>query len=163
MNMNRKSLGQLKAVFNAFIGADDKKITADLTPDKQDDSDDSGDKTDDYKSDDSEKKQEKKVETDTGKEPKGSATVVQGNIVNLSTEDYDMLMTMANSAVSIKEENAALKVKADRWDAYQAALGGGKPAADTAGAKADKSKDDQVVDDDISKLREKHGALMADI
>ena len=98
MNMNRKSLGQLKAVFNAFIGADDKKTTTDLTPDKTEDSDDSGDEKDDDKSDDSEKKQEKKVETDTGKDPQGSATVVQGNVVNLSTEDYDMLMTMANQS-----------------------------------------------------------------
>lgn len=162
MNMNRKTLGQLKAVFNAFIGTDDKKTAADVTPDKVDDSTDSGDDADDDKSDDSEKKEEKKVETDTAKDLKGSATVVQGNVVNLSTEDYDMLMTMANSAVSIKEENTALKAKADRWDAYQAALGSGKPAADTAGAKADKSNDDKG-DDDLAELRKKHGALMADI
>ena len=161
MNMNRKSLGQLKAVFNAFIGADDKKITTDVTPDK-DDSTDSGDDADDDKSDESEKKEEKKVETETGKDPQGSATVVQENVVNLSIEDYDMLMTMANSAVSAKEENKGLKVKADRWDAYQAALGSGKPAADTAGAKADKASDNQG-DDDLAELRKKHGALMADI
>ncbi|MDQ6479811.1 hypothetical protein [Dyadobacter sp. LHD-138] len=160
--MNRKSLGQLKAVFNAFIGADDKKSATDVKPDKANDSTDAGDDAADDKSDDSKKKEEKKVETETAKDPQGSANVVQGNVVNLSTEDYDMLMSMANSAVSMKEENTALKAKADRWDAYQAALGSGKPAADTAGAKADKASDNQG-DDDLAELRKKHGALMADI
>jgi hypothetical protein len=78
-------------------------------------------------------------------------------------EDYDTLISMASLAESAQQTNAGLKAKADNWDAYQAALGGGKPSSDSAGAKADESKADVSAQDENADLRKKYGKIMDDI
>ena len=167
MNMNRKSLGQILAGFELFSGlAGGKKATTETTTETKDetsdttdadaDPDKSEDKADETKTDgDAEKKAE------TGKvETTKEASALAGNVVSMSLEDYDKLVTMASLAIDATEENKGLKAKADRWDSYQAALGGGKPAADTAGAKADGAKADDTVIDEYADLRKKHSKLM---
>jgi len=171
MNMNRMSLGQVLASFQAVMGLDGgKKATTETTTetkvetsDKTDpdaDPDKSDDKADETKTDGD---TEKKVETTKVETTKEASVISAGNAVSMSLDDYDKLVSMASLAIQATEENKGLKAKADRWDAYQAALGGGKPAADTAGAKADGDKSDDTVTDEYADLRKKHGNLMAGI
>lgn len=171
MNLNRKSLGQVLASFQSVIGiTGEKKATTETTTEKTDatsdkadadaDPDKTEDKADESKTDgDSEKRAEsQKVET-----TKEASSLQIGNSVSMSLEDYDKLLSLASLAIEATEENKGLKAKADRWDAYQAALTGGKPSSDSAGAKADEFKADSTVTDEHADLRKKHGALMADI
>lgn len=171
MNMNRKSLGQVLAGFELFSGlVGGKKATTDTgtetkdeTTDKADadaDPDKTEDKADEIKTD---ADTEKKVETGKVETTKEASSLQISNSVSMSLEDYDKLLSMASLAIEATEENKGLKAKADRWDAYQAALGGGKPSADSAGAKADDSKAEDSATDEYADLRKKHSKLMADI
>ena len=176
MNMNRKSLGQILASFQSVMGlaggksastettTETKVDTADKTDTDPDTDSDAG-KTDEPKADETKTDDGAEKNTESGKveTEKGASTTATGGAVSMSLEDYDKLVSMASLAIEATEENKGLKAKADRWDAYQAALGGGKPSSDSAGAKAGDSKADDTVTDEYAELRKKHGSLMAGI
>lgn len=82
-----------------------------------------------------------------------------GNTVSLALADYEKLISLASDAKAARAESKALKVKAEQWDNYQAALAGGKPAGDTAGGKPAA----ETPTSEVAQLRAKHGALMEGI
>jgi len=143
-----------------------EKGAAKKKPFKKDDSDDE-DSDDD--SEEKEKKPAKKKKADavepdpeTEKEDKTDEKEADAiGSVRLALDDYNGLLALATSAKSANAENKKLKAKADKWDAYQAALSGGKPAADSAGAKAEEKEDAPV--DEYAGLRTKYGSLMSDV
>lgn len=91
--------------------------------------------------------------------PAAAEPTPAANTVNLALADYEKLISLASDAKDARAESKALKVKAEQWDNYQAALAGGKPVGDTAGGKPAA----ETPTSEVAQLRAKHGALMDDI
>ena len=143
------------------------KGAAKTNPFKKEESDDE-EKSDDDDSEEKDKKPAKKkkaevAESETENKTEEKEADAIGS-VRLALDDYNGLLALATTAKAATAENKTLKAKAAQWDAYQAALSGGKPAADSAGAKAEEKseKKDGPVDEHAD-LRAKHGALMEGI
>lgn len=153
MNKIRKTLGQLFSA-QADDSAEEQQKGADSTGTEQ-----KVDQKEDA-ADDGQQEQEGEMEEDeqNGQEGKSSAA----GTVTLALEDYDKLVALASETKTTRKANAALKAKADKWDEYQAALVGGKPASDSAGSKAEADQE-ATPTDEYAELRKKHGKLMDDV
>lgn len=171
MSKNRLSLGQLLKRISGSVDLDtdtaDTSTTTtkessegDADPDQETDETDTKTADSDTKTADSDKKvtDSETKDADLETEGKKSAIVAASGSVSMSLADYTALVGFASESTEMKAENSKLKVKADQWDAYQAALKGGKPDADTIGADADDKKVDSK--DPNAHLRSKHKGLM---
>jgi hypothetical protein len=148
MNKARMTLGQLFARITGSTIEESEKPSGE---EKKDSADESTGEESGEESEDPEPKKE------GGQEEKKPEAAAPANTVSMSLADYNTLCAFAKDSVAAREENVALKAKADKWDTYQAALTGGKPSSDTAGSKNEAA--DETVDEHEA-LRKKHGALM---
>ncbi|PWJ47630.1 hypothetical protein CLV98_1622 [Dyadobacter jejuensis] len=133
------------------------KGAAKKSPDKKEESD-GEEESDEEEKDDKDKKSGSTQKKEAGKDDDKQADAVGS--VRLALDDYNGLLAMATSAKEAKAENKVLKGKADKWDAYQAALAGGKPGADSAGAEA--AVEVEEGKDPYAGLRQKYPKLMED-
>lgn len=152
----RKTLGELFLSQKSEENEKPENESADQKKDqkKSETEDDEDDDQDDEKQKDDKKKKapgadQKAEESDDDQADAGT--------VKLSLDEYNQLFALASETKNTREANVELKKKADQWDAYQAALSGSKPAADSTGAD-DKKAD--AGDAEVENLRKKYGVLM---
>ena len=107
--------------------------------------------------------EETDTEEETVEEEKADPKAGEKNTVVLALEDYQKLVALASTAKSATAESKKLKAKADKWDSYQAALNGGKPAGDSAGAQVTDEVEGNEEQKELDRLSKKYGSLMADI